>query len=278
MSRLAVSNIGLPPFDHLELLPRLAALGVSGLEVAPSRIWADTWRGLAAAQVGGYRRAVEAAGLEVVGLHSLFFDHPGLGLFKGRETLQATIDFMRHLSALCRDLGGRTLIYGGGRKRDSMDPDAAMAECREFLDQVLPTFEAHGTKLCFEPLGPRDTDFLNTAAENLALFEELGHPGLGLQLDAKALVDNDEVDPATFEAVKGRLDHFHANDPGLVALGSTGQVDHARFGQALRAIGYDGWVSSEQRMLPDLDPMAVIAQSVATLHHCYRARNDRDGE
>lgn len=269
MTRLAVSNIGLPPFDHLALLPGLAEMGITGLEVAPSRVWADTWTGLSSAQVADYRRAVEAAGLQVVGLHSLFFDQPQLGLFKGREMFDATVSFMVHLSALCRDLGGRTLIYGGGRKREALPEDAAMAECREFLDRILPVLESHGTKLCFEPLGPKDTDFLNTAAQNLALYEAVGHPGLGLQLDAKALVDNAEAGPAAFDAVRGRLDHFHANDPGLVAVGSTGQVDHAAFGRWLAGIGYEGWVSSEQRMLPDRDPMEVMAESAATLRRCY---------
>ncbi|OAN49245.1 hypothetical protein A6A04_03780 [Paramagnetospirillum marisnigri] len=261
----AVSNIALPPLDHIGLLPRLAELGATGLEVAPSRVWRDTSN----PDAESYRRAVEAAGLRVVGLHSLFFDRPELGLFKGPDLRAATLDFMVHLSVLCRDLGGRTLIYGGGRRRGEVRPEDAAVECRAFLSELLPRMEGHGTKLCFEPLGPKDSDFLNTAAECLALVEEFNHPALGLQLDAKALVENAETGAATFEAVKGRLDHFHANDPGLVVPGSTGVVDHALLGQRLRDIGYDGWVSSEQRMLSDADPLADVARSLAYLKECY---------
>jgi sugar phosphate isomerase/epimerase len=268
MIRFAVSNIGLPAFTHSPLLPRLAEMGATGLEVAPSRVWADTWHGLTARQVDEYRRTVETAGLRVVGLHSLFFDHPALGLFKP-ELRAETVDFLVHLSGLCRDLGGRTLVYGGGRRRGELEPQAAMAECRSFLGELLPRMEDHGTRLCFEPLGPKDTDFLNTAGQCLELVEMLAHPALGVQLDAKALVDNGEVGPEPFERVRGRLDHFHANDPGLVVVGSTGLVDHAALGGHLRAIGYDGFVAVEQRMLNEADPLADTASSLACLAACY---------
>ncbi|RAU23568.1 hypothetical protein CU669_00220 [Paramagnetospirillum kuznetsovii] len=269
MIRIAVSNIGLPAFNHLGLLPRLAEMGVGGLEVAPSRVWRDTWMELPPAEVAAYGKAVRDAGLTVVGLHSLFFDHPDLGLFKGADTLTHTVAFMAHLSAVCRDLGGTTLIYGGGRKRGQLPPAEAEAECDAFLDALLPRMDGHGTKLCFEPLGPKDTDFLNTAGQCLALAERFAHPALGLQLDAKALMDNDELTQATFRAVQGRLDHVHANDPGLVVVGSTGQVDHAAIGRHLAGIGYGGWVSSEQRMLTEADPLADIAASVAAIRANY---------
>ncbi len=262
----AVSNIALPAFDHLPALAALPGLGFTGLEVAPSRVWRDGWD---AAKVEAYRRAVETAGLTVVGLHSLFFDRPELGLFKAPELRARTLDFMVDLSALCRDLGGVTLIYGGGRKRGELSAEAARAETRHFLSELLPRMEGHGTKLCFEPLGPKDSDFLNSAAECLALVEEIGHPSLGLQLDAKALMENGETGAATFAAVRGRLDHFHANDPGLVPPGSTGAVDHALLGRRLRAIGYTGWVSAEQRLLSEADPLADVARGGDVLTRCY---------
>ena len=270
MTRIAVSNIGLPAFAHLDFLPRLMELGVTGLEVAPSRIWHDTWSGLSADDVSAYGQAVRDSGLKIIGLHSLFFDHPELGLFKGPDILMRTVEFLGHLSAVCRDLGGRTLVYGGGRRRDGVPMPDAFAACDVFLDAVLPVMESHGTKLCFEPLGPNDTDFLNTAAQCAELADRFNHPALGIQLDAKALVDNDELTPSSFAGVTGRLDHFHANDPGLVVVGSTGIVDHAKIGAYLRDSGYVGWISSEQRMLNEQDPLADISASVRAIHACYR--------
>ena len=115
--KAAVSNIALSPYDHGEELRRLAAHGLEGLEVAPSRVWRDTWHGLTTIEVSDYRRRIVNAGLGVVGLHSLFYDQPELGLFKEPAERAESLDFLEHLSKVCRDLGGRTLIYGGGRRR-----------------------------------------------------------------------------------------------------------------------------------------------------------------
>ena len=266
---LAVSNIALPAYDHEAELGRLRELGIEGLEVAPSRVWPDTWCGLKPADVAAYRRAVTDAGLRVVGLHSLLFDHPDMGLFRDAESRVRTLDFLVHLSGLCRDMGGRTLIYGSGRHRGDLPFDAAYAEAVDFCGTLCHRIADHGTSFCFEPLGPEDSDFINSAFDALNVVEAVNHPALCVQLDAKALVANREAVVATFRAVAPRLVHFHANDPGLAVLGSTGQVDHRAMGRMLGEIGYDGFVSIEQRMINRDDPLSDVARSAEVLRACY---------
>ena len=270
MPKFAVSNIALNAFDHAAELERLPELGLQGLEVAPGRVWRDTWPGPAPQQVEAYRRQAETASLKVIGLHSIFYDHPELGLFRDRETRSRTMDFMEHLSAVCRDLGGKTIIYGGGRRRNNTPLDEATKEAVGFLGELCRRIEGHGVCYCFEPLGPQDADFINSAFESLDIVNSINHPALQVQLDAKALVDNNEAEPATFRAVAKHLVHFHANEPGLGVLGVSGAVDHAAMGRMLDDIGYDGFVSIEQRMLNEADPLADIARSAAVLKECYR--------
>ena len=100
-------------------------------------------------------------------------------------------------------------------------------------------------------------------------MEAIGHPALRVQLDAKALVANEEAVPKTFSAVKDYLVHFHANEPNLDVLGTSGFVDHAAMGRMLRKIGYDGYVSIEQRLLDENDPLTNVARSTRILHSCY---------
>ena len=102
--KLAISNLALPAFDHVSLLPRLREMGVSGLEVAPGQVWAGS--GPEADAVGAYRAAAEAAGLQIVGLHALLDHRPDLGLFHridggpgdriGFRPPQGQINFARH--------------------------------------------------------------------------------------------------------------------------------------------------------------------------------------
>lgn len=267
--RYAVSNIALDAFDHADLLPRVAELGIDGIEIAPSRIWRDTWHGLTAAQIDAYRRDLERAGLEAVGLHSLFFDHPELGLFRDAARRSASIDFLVHLSAMCRDLGGRTLIWGGGRQRGDLPAADALVESISFMSELCERIADHGTVFCFEPLGPGSTDFINSALDALEIVEAVDHPALAIQLDAKALFQNDEVTLDLFRAVADRLIHFHANEPDLGILGTSGEIDHDAMGRFLKAIGYDGFVSIEQRQLADGKPVDNISKSMELLTQSY---------
>ena len=267
--KFSVSNIALPAFDHTDDFGRLREFGLDAIEVAPSRVWRDTWHGLTTVEVSDYRNRIVNAGLGVVGLHSLFYDRSELGLFKQPAERAESLDFLEHLSKVCRDLGGKTLIYGGGRKRGPLSKPEARAEAVDFFGELTKRVEAHGTCFCFEPLGPDDSDFINSALDSLAIVEEVGSPALQVQLDAKALVENDEAVIETFEAVRSKLVHFHANEPGLEVLGSTGKVDHALFGNALRAIGYKGYVSIEQRMLSQTDPLADLMTSAEVLKTAY---------
>lgn len=268
--KIATSNIALTALNHGDELASLPALGIEAVEIAPSRVWHDTWKGLGGAEVTAYRNQIEGAGLSVVGLHSLFFDHPELGLFKDQDTRAQTMEYMVHLSALCRDLGGRTLIYGGGRMRGDIPAAEARAKAISFMGELCQRIEDHGTIYCFEPLGPAGTDFINSALEALDIVEAVNHPAFAVQLDAKALFENDEMDFRVFEAVESRLVHFHANEPGLGVIGTSGKVDHAALGQYLRRTGYQGYVSIEQRQIdPDdaLGPLGDSARAVKEFYH-----------
>ncbi len=244
-------------------------MGLSGLEVAPSRVWRNTWLGLKPSDVASYRQAVETAGLRVIGLHSLFYDQPGLGLFRDGDTRARTLDFMEHLSKLCRDLGGKTLTYGGGRKRGAVLPEEAFAEAAAFFHDLIPRIESHGTAFCFEPLGLNDSDFINSVYESIRLVEAVNHPSLRVQLDAKALVANDELTSPVFHDAAPHLIHVHVNEPDLGVLGTSGVIDHRAMGGFLNEIGYDGYVSIEQKMIGENAPLAALSKSVETLKECY---------
>ena len=43
--------------------------------------------------------------------------------------------------------------------------------------------DAAGVSLCMEPLGPSETDFINTAADGIELIEAINHKNFRLHLD-----------------------------------------------------------------------------------------------
>ncbi|HLN23298.1 MAG TPA: sugar phosphate isomerase/epimerase [Patescibacteria group bacterium] len=260
--KLAVSNLALPARNHAHLLPRLRQMGLTGLEVAPDHTWADS---ASSREVTAYRYAAENAYLDIVGLDMLLANRPEFSLLAGRETAHRTADELVRLSALCRDLGGRSLILGNGLDRGSLPLDTAWIECRNFLEALLPRIEDHGTVLCFAPRAP--ADFCGTARECRLLADYFQHPSLGLHLNSLAQVENNDTGHSSFSAVRDRLDHVHANEPDLASLGSTGRIDHADFRRHLASVSYRKWVVLKQRAATD--PLDGLSRSAASFCELY---------
>ena len=267
----AVSNIGFSSYEHEPLLDAVKGLGFDGLEVAPSRVWRDTWKGLSAADVDLYRRMVERSGLSVVGLHSLFFDHPELSIFGSAQVRAEAVKFLVHLSAVCRDLGGKTLIFGSpsARRRADMSMQDALDAAAQVFEQVHEKTTGHGTVFCMEPLGPSETDFCNTIVEIAQLYERIDGDAMQFQIDVRALSANDEMNPAVFNRVKSRLAHVHVNAADLGQLRMDDGVQHKQAGQLLKQINYTGYLSLEQRAVDQMDYLTPIAQSMTLMKEFY---------
>jgi sugar phosphate isomerase/epimerase len=258
--KLSVSNLILPAYRHADLLPVLPALGIEGLEIAPAHTWLDPWEGVPSAEVKAYRRAAAGAGLKIVGLHCLLSGRPDLGLFDMPDMGSRTVKYLTQLSAICRDLGGKTLILGP-RWRRRLAAEAAWQQGRAFLELVLERIETHGTVLCFTQLGPGEGDFCATARECSKMVEAIDHPAFGLHLSSAGLAANGETGHGPFAAAYGRLEHFHADEPGFAPPGSSGQVDHADVRSHLAAIGYDNWISLVQRARPGTNLFGALANA-----------------
>jgi len=244
-------------------------MGLQGIEAAPSRVWKETWKGLLAKMVTQYRADVERAGLRIIGLHSLFYDQPNLGLFCSEEYLPETLNFMVHLSSVCRDLGGKQLIYGGGRNRGNISKQEAFQRTINFCGTLCNRIQTHGTSYCFEPLSPRKSDFINTVEESVTIVETLNNRAFQVQIDAEALAENNEISEKTFLIAQPYLIHVHANEPNFGILGSSGLIDHKAIGGYLRGINYNGFVSIEQKMFSQSDPLSDIAKSFSFLKESY---------
>ncbi|PWC42391.1 sugar phosphate isomerase/epimerase [Azospirillum sp. TSO22-1] len=268
----ALCDIALPAADYRRLLPEVRTLGFLGLEVAPQRIAPDGPP--TAAQVTAHRRTVEGAGLRVVGLNALLAGQPNLGIFTTGEALRRTRDHLVGLSAVCRDLGGRTLILGaGGRQRGALPLKDAWLACRAFLEDLLPRIEEHGTVLCFAPLGRSGGDFGTTATDCRILADALDHSSLGLQLNSAAQVENGDTGHVPFNASRGRLDQFCVCEPGLAVPEAEGAGRHADFRRHLASIAYAGWLTLRQR--PTAHPEDGLRQGWALLKEVYLRSDSR---
>lgn len=240
---LSINNIALPPGEHAGWWPRLAALGLEGVEICADAAWGEAMP--SAQAIEHYVRPVRQAGLTISGLH-VELAAAGPGWFDADPG--ALLARLGNLSALCRDLGGATLSVGGARWRGALSIPAAWRATRSLLQALLPQMEAQGVLLCLMPLPPGDADFCNLAMDCRILADALEHPALGLAISARALLETGEIGRhAVFASHYGRLELFVADDPGWQPFGDDTRVDHAALRRHLSAGGYHGWVCLRQR-------------------------------
>jgi sugar phosphate isomerase/epimerase len=90
-----------------------------------------------------------------------------------------------------------------------------------------------------------------------------------LHLDVKAMTSAEGRTPAAVIAEEGgrHLRHFHANDANLLGPGM-GEVDQVPIGAALRAVGYNRWVSVET-FAEGPGPEEIARRSLAELKRAY---------
>jgi len=269
--KYAISNIAWPQEKTDVVLGMLYETGISGIEIAPSRVWKDTEK-LSFFEINKFRQLVEKHQLRIIGLHSLLYDHPELGLFKGKNIEDKTIEFLEHLMNICCDLGGKFLIFGSpkARERGNLPIEEAMKIASEFFKKIAEKAQHHNVFFCIEHLGPDETDFIDSARVSLELIRRVNHPYFRGHLDAKSLHSSGEICFETFRDFADIIQHFHINEPGLNPIAVSSVVNHQLLAQYLKEIKYDNYVSIEQKTIETSDPIGIVKKSIEVMKTWYR--------
>lgn len=222
-------------------------VGYTGLEVAPFTL-ADSAEQITPQRRTELRKAAEARGVEVLGLHWLLVKPPGLYITHPDPAVRKkTSDYFVALTHLCADLGGKVMIIGSPKQRSLM-PGVSKEQALDWtIDVFRPSLDPaakHGVTLAFEPLTTLETDFINTVAEGKALADRINHPNFRLNIDVKAMSGEGKPIPDVIREAKGYIAHVQVNDPNLLGPGM-GEVKYEPIIAALREVGYDGWLSVE---------------------------------
>jgi sugar phosphate isomerase/epimerase len=247
-------------------------LGYHGLELAPFTL-APSATEVSPQQRREVRQTIQDHGLEIVGLHWLFAKTP-LTLHMttpDQPTWQRTRDYLSALLDLCSDLGGKVLVLGSPKQRDvlpNQTPQGAWQQAVKLLSSVTDQAQKQGLTICFEPLSPAETNFINTVAQGMKLVRQIRHPNFKIHLDVKAMSSESKPVPAVIRSVNAvDIGHFHVNDPNLYGPGM-GEVDYAPIAEAVRAVGYDKWLSVEVFKY-DPDPETIAQKSIDYLRRFF---------
>ncbi len=247
-----------------------AQAGYDGVELAPFTL-ADSVNDLSAAERRRIRDAAARAGVEIVGLHWLLVKPEGLHLTAPDAALrERTMRYFGDLVDCCADFGGRVMVVGSPKQRN-VPPGVAPARAWEWATaafrEPVRRAEERGVTICFEPLAPAETNFINTAAEAIRFARQFGSPRFKIILDVKAMCSEVKPIPRIIRESWPHFAHFHANDRNLKGPGF-GDVDFAPIAAALAEVGYAGYVSVEVFQFEE-GPETIATKSIAYLRKTF---------
>ncbi len=243
-------------FQNWKLEDTLACasrIGYDAVEISPFTI-ANSVNDVSAADRQRIRDAAARNQIEIAGIHWVLVKPEGLYINHTDESIRRrTADYFVSLVDFCADLGGKVMVVGSPKQRNLLPGvsleqgwDWAASTFRNAVKQA----EQRGVTICFEPLAPAETNFINTAAEALRFVRQFSSPSFKIILDVKAMCSESKPIPQIIRDSWPDFAHFHANDRNLKGPGF-GDVDFRPIFATLKEVGYQGYASVEVFMFEE---------------------------
>ena len=236
--------------------------GYDQVEIAPFTI-AKSVLDISAAERSRIRDLATRAGIGISGLQWVLVQAEGMYVTHTDPAVrEKTAGYFANLVDCCSDLGGTRIIVGSPKQRDVMPGvsyEQAWTWATDVFRDAVKRAEDRGVVICFEPLAPSETNFVNTAEEARRFAAQFASPSMSIILDVKAMSSEAKPVPQIIRESAGKFAYFHANDTNLKGPGF-GEVDFFPISAALRDVGYDGTVSVEVFKF-DEGPEAIATRS-----------------
>lgn len=244
--------------------------GYDYVEIAPFTV-AKSVTDISAEQRALIKQQAADAGIGISGIHWVLVQTEGLYLTHTDAAIrQRTSDYFVELVNFCADLGGTRIIVGSPKQRNLL-PGVTYEQAWDYAAEVfrpsVKRAEERGVVICFEPLAPSETDFVNTAAEGIRFAEQFNSKAMSVIIDVKAMSSEAKPVPQIIRESAGKFEYFHANDPNLKGPGF-GDMDFQPIGAALREVGYQGVVSVEVFKFEE-GPEVIATQSRENLRRAF---------
>lgn len=227
-----------------DTIQRAAALGFDAVELTAALH-------LPVESAKEYRAEVKSwikeAGLKCSALHYIWDGSVKMATNDPAEN-ERCIAYLNQVIDTAADMEARVVIIGsGGATRhidDGVDRNGSK-ECMAYVLRQAGDYAAKkGIVLAVEAINRYETNFLNTMEEATSFIEMVNHPAVRTMADTYHM-NIEEKNPADSIRKYGyKLANLHFADSNRMAPG-TGHFDFKAVADALKEIGFDGYVSFE---------------------------------
>jgi sugar phosphate isomerase/epimerase len=268
--KFAICNEIFKDWSLEETFQFVSRTGYDALEIAPFTI-AKSVLDISRAQRGAIKELAARNRIAVSGIHWVLVQTEGLHLTSpDSATRRRTGEYFSALVDFCADIGGGIIVVGSPKQRNleaGVSPEQGWEWATAIFREPVMKAEQRGVTICFEPLAPGETNFINTAAEAIRFVKQLHTPHFKIILDVKAMSSEGKSIPQIIQESWPHFGYFHANDKNLKGPGF-GEIDFKPIANALKEIGYNGYVSVEVFDFEE-GPQVIAEQSLRTLKAAF---------
>ena len=269
--KLAITNLVFPDKVHANFLKLVRDGGVSGVEVAPTKI-AD-WGSLTFKLLNEYKSKLHDSNLEVSSLQSLFYGLDDCQLIGSKQQFDNMLIQFHKIIDIANALDTKICLFGSPKSRLKLiqDNDAIEQILISRMGKVAEIFSAAGKTLVVESI-PNDYggQILVDYKSALSLIRSINSPGLKMHLDIGCVsLAGDEISQAIIDCGID-LHHYQASELNIGAF-TAPKFPHEAASKALLEIGYDGWVSIE---MIGVIARNEIVSAIKYVRNAYKNKED----
>ncbi len=252
-----------------ETTRRIAAAGYDGIDYWGGRPHVYR-RDLDADALQSQRRLAESLGLAAPSLLPAFFRYPH-SLCSPNETVwRDSIDYVQQSIDNAVQLGAPIVLLVPTMSLHGQGRSDAWERFVRAVDLLCRYARPRGVTLGIEVVNRFVSDLIVRAADVLPLLEQVPHSNLGVVLDTGHMNLVDEPYETALQLLGDRLLQVHVNDndgkqqQNLVP--GDGSFDFPRLLMALRAAGFDGYLTVELGYHFIFEPDAAAERAVRQVH------------
>lgn len=243
----------------------LAEAGISGLEIAPTRIFPQQPYQKMAEIREWSKSLYKRYGLRISSMQSIWYGRTQ-NLFADEQQYAELMQYSKEAVLFAEAAECPHLVFGCPKNRNMPEGADRRTALAFFLE--LSSFAAqHGIVIGMEA-NPSiyGTNFINTTQEAIAIVREIGNDGLELNLDIGTMLANAETADVIAGAVS-LIHHVHISEPYLKPVQE--RELHRDILRVLDKEGYQGYISVEMSDTGDSRTILEVLEYIQNLEGKY---------